>query len=297
MNIELNNLDIRLDNLKNIKISGYNFNNCTVNINNTKNLIFKNISNIYNSNITIKNSNVIFNNYQSESKEQEHFIFQSIDNASLIFKSKISGFFTVQKNDGGSYSIISNHNINNNNIMIEMKQTDLPADKFKALCDLTDGSLINHHHLNLIYNKDIDILGPGSTPGVEDPTQIEQTFYDTINKDTYLPILLCLPIGAIHGWVQTKSKTETEWLPKIPIGFYELTDKKQTINISIGDINNVAYNYWLAVIILNTNELHTAQTFDLPAYPPISIPTSPDSNIEQRIVYIMKYNFAIALNK
>ena len=288
MNIELNNLNIRLDNLKNIEISGYNFNNCTVNINNTKNLIFQNISNIYNSDITIKNSNVIFNNYQSA----EHFKFQSIDNASLIFKSYISDFFTVQKNEGGSYSISLNNDINNNNIMIEMKQTDLSKDEFKALCDLTDGSLINHHHLNLIYNKDIDILEPGETPETEDPSQIKQTFYDTINKDTYLPILLCLPIGAIHGWVQTKSKTEDKWLPEIPIGFYELTAVEQTINISIGDINNSAYNYWLAVMILNTNKLHTAQTFKIPKYPPIEIVKD-----EQRIVYIMKYNFAIALNK
>ena len=188
--------------------------------------------------------------------------------------------------------------------MIEMKQTDLSKDEFKALCDLTDGSLINHHHLNLIYNKDIDILEPGETPETEDPSQIKQTFYDTINKDTYLPILLCLPIGAIHGWVQTRLKTtnetnENKWLPEIPIGFYELTEVEQTINISIGDINNSAYNYWLAVMILNTNKLHTAQTFKIPAYPPILIPTPPDSNIdiEQRIVYIMKYNFAIALNK
>jgi hypothetical protein len=107
-----------------------------------------------------------------------------------------------------------------------------------------------------------------------------------------LPILLCLPIGAIHGWVQTKSKTEDKWLPEIPIGFYELTDAEQTINISIGDINNVAYNYWLAVMILNTNKLHTAQTFKIPAYKPKTIVED-----EQRIVYIMKYNFAIALNK
>ena len=177
--------------------------------------------------------------------------------------------------------------------MIEMKQANLSIDKFKALCDLTDGSLINHHHLNLIYNKDIDILKPGETPDTEDDkTQIKQTFYDTINKDTYLPILISLPIGAIHGWVQTKSKTETKWLPEIPIGFYELTTEEQTINISIGDINNVAYNYWLAVMILNTNKLHTAQTFKIPAYTPIEIVPN-----EQRIVYIMKYNFAIALNK
>lgn len=204
-----------------------------------------------------------------------------------------------QFTDNQTINTINLHLTNNYNIhykqSLNISIPNISGEDYEKLSDSLYGITLNHNHKNLIFQGDnlSTIIGLSDIPNIslEDENKITESFlsgylYNNIN----IPILQSLPIGSVIGIFQYKETENNQWYPKIPYGFYELTDGQQQVPIITNNIQNKYNNLPLAYLILRANNKlndKTIYSFKLPKLSPIIMSEN------YRIVYMIKYNFYI----
>jgi hypothetical protein len=171
--------------------------------------------------------------------------------------------------------------LNNKNIKIEIT-SGLLGDT-NNLCNLYEGTLVNHNHETLIYKiADINLLNPNVPPTLREVNQIEESFYNRTLNNSLLIVLMNIPVGGIYYYPQ--NKINDEWQPKIPWGFYELsTTSRKKIGVNMYDPKSIYYNYLLALPLCKIQG--TSTYFLLPQATEIVTATE-----SYRLVPIIKYN-------
>ena len=249
----------------------------------------------------INDSNIIFLNTSGETLSFTSGILSSLFQVSQVNNIKNFDSIYIDSN------IVVNQTINQHftdNYNTHYKQSlnisipNISGESYEKLLELSDslyGITLNHNHKNLIFQGDnlSAIVGLSDIPNIslEDENKITESFlsgylYNNIN----IPILQSLPIGSVIGIFQYKETENNQWYPKIPYGFYELTDEQEQIPIITNNIQNKYNNLPLAYLILRANNKlndKTIYSFKLPKLSPIIMSEN------HRIVYMIKYNFYI----
>ena len=249
-----------------------------------------------------KNSNVYFDDTVWASAEKDTinindlFKSQQCQNSSISIANAqttiVENVFYDKESTANQpkYTIAFNC-LNYTNCKFETSNTTIM--NLNRLCDLFEGPLINHNHDNLLYfdSSLFSLLKPSEQPALdkENPDKISESFYDKPVNNSLLPVLMSIPIGGMFGYTQSRTSLNAEWLPKIPWGYYELTDKTQQIAVVSDDPKSVFYNYLLATQMARIQE--TNSYFILPVLEPLYFPKDKTfSNATTRTVYIIKYN-------